>query len=272
MSKTKHGEVTCPAQNAQLQNGPQLLTGQRKRNLPADERRRLLLDAATEPVFGEGPAESRCRRSPTGSKVTQPLVHRYFATKSDLITAICDRLQNAHGIPSALQILTDRNRPTRERLADFYKEYLPHIYSDTWYRGFWYAALNDPTFAQAFIARVTRELHTSIIDEVRFRFGYPSVDRIPPFEREFELVWGMHSTMIFAGIRRYVYHTPVSDDVDTTVRDQMHAFLMVVADGPRRAHACGGGAQGEGADKVDRLGRVDGSLQRHRELRVTAQN
>ena len=71
------------------------------------------------------------------------------------------------------------------------------------------------------------ELLTSIIDEVRFRFHYPSVASVPAFERELELAWGMHSTMVFAGIRRYVYHTPVSTDVETTVRDQMHAYLMV---------------------------------------------
>ena len=37
----------------------------------------------------------------------------------------------------------------------------------------------------------------------------------------------MHSTMIFAGIRRYVYHTPVSANLDTTVLDQMRAYLLV---------------------------------------------
>ena len=33
--------------------------------------------------------------------------------------------------------------------------------------------------------------------------------------------------MVFAGIRRYVYHTPVSADDDATVLDQMHAYLLV---------------------------------------------
>jgi AcrR family transcriptional regulator len=200
--------------------------GLRKRNLPADERRRVLLDAAMD-LFSEKGLRITVQALADRVQVTQPLVHRYFPAKSDLIAAICDRLQNAHWDPGWQKILTDRSRPIEERIASFYGEYLPHIYRDTWYRGFWYAALNDPTFAQTFLARVTNELHVAIIGEVRFRFGYPSVDRIPPFERELELVWGMHSTMIFAGIRRYVYHTPVSDHVDTTVRDQLHAYLMV---------------------------------------------
>ena len=37
----------------------------------------------------------------------------------------------------------------------------------------------------------------------------------------------MHSSVIFVGIRRYVYHTPVSDDLPMIVRDQMRAYLAV---------------------------------------------
>jgi AcrR family transcriptional regulator len=200
--------------------------GQRKRNLPADERRRLLLDAATD-LFSERGLRITVQELADRVNVTQPLVHRYFPTKADLINAICDRIQNAHWDPAWKEVLTDRCRPLEERIAEFYRRYLPHIYRDSWYRGFWYAALNDPTFAQTYLGHFTRELLTSIIDELRFRFHYPSVTSVPPFEREVELAWGMHSTMVFAGIRRYVYHTPVSADVETTVRDQMHAYLMV---------------------------------------------
>jgi hypothetical protein len=38
----------------------------------------------------------------------------------------------------------------------------------------------------------------------------------------------MHSTTVFLGIRRYVYQTPVSPDVETTVLDQMRAYLRIV--------------------------------------------
>jgi len=196
-----------------------------KRNLPAEERRRLLLDAAMD-LFSERGLGITVQALADRVHVTQPLVHRYFPTKADLIAAIRDRIQNAHWDPIWRQVLTERCRPLEERLRDFYGRYLPHIYRDSWYRSFWYAALADPTFAQAYLDRVRRELLTAIIDEVRFRFGYPAVAVVPVFEREMELVWGMHSTMVFMGIRRYVYHTPVSDDIDTTVKDQVHAYLL----------------------------------------------
>jgi AcrR family transcriptional regulator len=217
--------VRQPISRARITKKGPAETDGRKRNLPADERRRLLLDAATE-LFSERGLRITIQELADRVHVTQPLVHRYFPTKADLINAICDRIQNAHWDPAWKAVLTDRCRPLEERIAKFYRRYLPHIYRDSWYRGFWYAALNDPTFAQSYLGHFTREILTSIIDEVRFRLHYPSVTSVPPFEREIELAWGMHSTMVFAGIRRYVYHTPVSTDVETTVRDQLHAYLM----------------------------------------------
>ncbi|MGO4839183.1 hypothetical protein AB4144_43755, partial [Rhizobiaceae sp. 2RAB30] len=124
------------------------------------------------------------------------------------------------------EILTDRSRPLEDRLPDFYRRYLPHIYRASWYRGFWYAALADPAFAQTYLDHVHGELLVAIIGEVRHLLDYPPLGSVPPFEREVELVWGLHSTLIFLGIRRYVYHTPVSDDLDTTIRDQVLAYLL----------------------------------------------
>jgi len=200
--------------------------GRTKRNMPADERRRTLLDAAVE-LFSEKGMSITLQELADRVSVTQPLIHRYFPTKADLIAAICDRIQNAHWDPAWYAVLTDRTRPIEDRIEDYYRRYLPHIYRDSWYRGFWYVALTDPSFAETYLGHVTRELLTAIIAEVRHRFGYPDLDVVPVFEREIELVWGMHSTMVFVGIRRYVYRSPVSDDIDTTVRDQMHAFLLV---------------------------------------------
>lgn len=213
------------ASKSEPEVGPGLAVRRTKRNLPADERRRTLLDAAVE-LFAERGMGITVQALADRVNVTQPLVHRYFPAKTDLIAAIRDRIQNAHWDPAWREVIADRGRPLEQRLTDFYGRYLPHIYHDSWYRGFWYAALADPAFAQTYLDHVHRDLLVAIVGEVRHRLGYPPVDAVAPFEREVELVWGMHSTMVFMGIRRYVYHTPVSDDVDTTVTDQIHAYLL----------------------------------------------
>lgn len=197
-----------------------------RRNLPAEERRRELLEAAID-LFSEKGMSITVQELADRVNVTQPLVHRYFPAKANLIAAIRDSLQNSHWDAQWRSILTDRERPLGERIVAFYSLYLPHIYRDRWYRGFWYAALEDPTFAQAYLGRVETELLAAIINEVRVAFGYPALEQVPMFEREMELVWGMHSSVIFVGIRRYVYHTRVSDDLGMIVKDQMRAYLAI---------------------------------------------
>jgi AcrR family transcriptional regulator len=199
----------------------------RKRNLPAEERRRELLDAALD-IFSEKGMGITIQALADRVNVTQPLVHRYFRTRADLIAGIREKIQFAHWDPLWREVLTDRSRPLQDRIPDFYGLYLPHIYSARWYRSFWYAALSDPTFAQEFLARVHDELLLSIISEARFQFGFPDLECVPATPREIELVWGMHSTHVFLGIRRYVYHTLVTPDLPTTVFDQMRAYLHVV--------------------------------------------
>jgi AcrR family transcriptional regulator len=203
--------------------------GRRKkeRHLPAAERAQELLEAAIELFASKGPAFT-FQNLADRVNVTQPLVHRYFPTKDDLITAIRETLQDAHWDPALRAILTDRSRPLEERIIAFYELYLPHIYRRNWYRGFWFFALNDPSFAQFYLQRVTSELLCAIIDEARFTFGFPSIDEIPPHAREVELVWGMHSTPIFQGVRRYVYEMTVALDCVAAVRDHVRAYLLAV--------------------------------------------
>jgi AcrR family transcriptional regulator len=199
----------------------------KERHLPAAERAQELLEAAIELFASKGPAFT-FQNLADRVNVTQPLVHRYFPTKADLITAIRETLQDAHWDPALRVILTDRSRPLEERIVAFYERYLPHIYRRTWYRGFWFFALNDPSFSQFYLQRVTSELLCAIIDEARFMFGFPPITEIPPHAREIELVWGLHSTPVFQGIRRYVYEMTVALDCVATVRDHVRAYLLAV--------------------------------------------
>ena len=124
-----------------------------KRNLPAEQRRRELLEAALD-IFSEKGMGITIQALADRVSVTQPLVHRYFRTRADLIAGIREKVQFAHWDPAWREVLTDRSRALCERIPDFYARYLPHIYSARWYRSFWYAALSDPTFAQEFLGRV----------------------------------------------------------------------------------------------------------------------
>jgi AcrR family transcriptional regulator len=195
-----------------------------RRNLPAGERAEEMLEAALA-LFSERGMRITIQGLADRVSVTQPLVHRYFPTKADLISAICTRITDAHWDPAWQEILTDRARPLETRISDFYQCYLPHIYSSDWYRGFLFVALHDPRFAEKYLGKVENNLLLAIIDEMRRQAGFPTIAATPPHEREIELVWGMHSTMVFHGVRRYVYESNVGKDVPSMIRDQAAAYL-----------------------------------------------
>ncbi|MFM2281162.1 MAG: putative transcriptional regulatory protein TetR family [Pseudomonadota bacterium] len=197
-----------------------------RRNLPAEERRRTMLAAALD-LFSERGLSITVQQLADRVKVTQPLVHRYFPTKSDLIDSILELIQTGHWQPEWAERLAERDRPLADRLREFYSSYLPAIYRIQWYRGFLFAALEDAGFAQAYFEQFHSEILVTIAEELRATFGFPSLDDVALFEREREMIYAMHSTAIFIGMRRYVYETPVIKDIEPVIRDQIRATLFL---------------------------------------------
>jgi AcrR family transcriptional regulator len=95
-------------------------TPQSRRNLPAEKRKRELLDAAVE-LFAMRGTGITVQGLADRVNVTQPLVHRYFPTKADLIRSISRELREAHWDKTWREGLRDRSRPLEERIPDFYR-------------------------------------------------------------------------------------------------------------------------------------------------------
>jgi AcrR family transcriptional regulator len=196
----------------------------RERYRRGEDRAREILDAAMELFAEEGFATS-LQRIADHIGVTQPLLHRYFPTKMHLIEAVKKELLQGHWRPEWHRILTDRSRPLLQRLCDFYADYLPLIYRRTWYRGFILIALENGDFAQIYLRKVSRELLGTVLAETRSEFGLPDLTIRPIQPRELELVWGMHSTFVFIGMRHFLYNMPLPEDLAAVIRDQASGYL-----------------------------------------------
>src|ERR1700683_3924699 len=96
----------------------------RRRYRRGQERSREILDAALE-LFAEHGLATSLQRIADHIGVTQPLLHRYYPPKADLIAAVKKELQQGHWHPEWKCMLTDRSRPLRQRLCDLYVDYLP---------------------------------------------------------------------------------------------------------------------------------------------------
>ena len=137
--------------------------------------------------------------------VTQPLVHRYFPTKSKLLDAVRTELLQGHWRVEWRELLADRRRPLRLRLEAFYRDYLGLIFRRAWYRGFLHIAMQDSQFAQAYLSKVRGDVLTTVLGETRHALGLPGPGAVRLHDRELGLAWGLHSALVFVGIRKFIY-------------------------------------------------------------------
>jgi AcrR family transcriptional regulator len=200
-----------------------------RRNLPAHERRQELLEAAID-IYAQKGMAITVQELADRVHVTQPLVHRYFATKADLLSAIAEVVQSGHWDVRWREILVDPSLSLAERLEAFYKCYLPNIYKPRWFRAFMFLSLSDPTGAQGYLNKFKINLFSEIVDGARREHGFPPIHDRAATEREYELIWSMHSTLVFAGIRHSIYEMQLGADMEVVMKDQVKAYLAIVRD------------------------------------------
>src|SRR6188474_2841063 len=105
----------------------------KQKRLSPDDRRREFVAKATE-FFSEEGFNGGTRELARRLGVTQPLLYRYFPSKDDLIKEVY-RTVYLEPLESGWERrLTDRSRPIRERLQQFYNAYTDVIFTRTWLR------------------------------------------------------------------------------------------------------------------------------------------
>jgi len=48
---------------------------------------------------------------------------------------------------------------------------------------------------------------------------------VPFTETEYELVWALHASIFYIGIRKWIYGLPIPDDIDAMIDAKVAAFL-----------------------------------------------
>src|SRR6201994_4183256 len=100
---------------------PRRARPKQKRLSPDDRRKEFVAKATeffTEEGFGGGTRDLARRLG-----VTQPLLYRYFPSKDDLIKGVYRTVYLEPLDTSWDKLLSDRSRPLRDRLQEFYRAY-----------------------------------------------------------------------------------------------------------------------------------------------------
>jgi AcrR family transcriptional regulator len=189
------------------------------RRLSPEARRELIVAEAVR-YFAEvgfsGPTRDLARRA----GVTQPLLYKYFATKSDLTEAVFERVYLDRLDPAWPALLKDRSRPLRARLVDFYRDYTRAIFTYEWMRIFMYAGLAGEELNQRYLNHVRDRLLQPVLEELRA--AAPAGTEPPDIEDMFNL----HGSIVYLGIRRFIYQLPAPDDVGAIIERAVDRFVQ----------------------------------------------
>ncbi len=200
-------------------DGGRAMPGDAPRRLDAEARRERILAAAicyfAEVGFG-GTTRDLARRA----GMTQALLYRYFASKQELQEAVFERVFLGRLDPAWETELRDRAVPLHDRLCRFYRQYTAAIFTYEWMRIFMWAGLAGEALNRRYLTHVADRLLAPLRDEI----AAAGTHRAP----EMEDIWALHGAIVYAGIRRHIYHLPVPDDPAPAIERAVACFLAAL--------------------------------------------
>lgn len=194
----------------------------KQRRLSPDDRRKEFVAKATE-FFAEQGFGGGTRDLARRLGVTQPLLYRYFPSKDDLIKEVYRTVYLEPLETGWDRLLTDRSRPLRDRLLEFYRGYTNVLFTRKWIRIYLYSGLKGLDINRRYVRMVRDKILTRIIRECRHEMGLPVQSK--PTAPELELAWVFHSGIFYHGVRKYIYESPVLENREQMISDALDAFL-----------------------------------------------
>jgi AcrR family transcriptional regulator len=199
-----------------------VVRAKQKRLSPQDRRNEFVAKATkffSEEGFGGGTRDLARRLG-----VTQPLLYRYFPSKDDLIKEVYRTVYLEPLETGWERLLTDRSRPIRARLQEFYNAYTNIIFRRKWLRIYLYSGLKGLDINRWYVDAVRDKILTRIIRECRDEAGLPPQNK--PTAAELEMAWVFHSGIFYYGVRKYIYESPVLEDKEQMINDAVEALLV----------------------------------------------
>lgn len=194
------------------------------RYLARADREVQIVERAIE-LFAQKGFALTTRELAQGLEVTQPLLYRYFPSKGLLIERVYEQVFLRRFNPEWENWLSDRSTSLEDRLITYFKDYTRVILNSSWVRIFLYAGLQDPAFNQRYLRVLDEKVLKVVIRELRRERGSQGVASAESEVADNELVWGLHSSFFYMGVRKWVYQLPVPDDLDVVIPSRVRAFL-----------------------------------------------
>jgi AcrR family transcriptional regulator len=198
------------------------VAGAGKRLLP-EERERQIVEKAIEHFTTHGFSGST-RDLARKIGVTQPLLYRYFPSKEMLVDRVYSEVYRWNTEWEVL--LADTSLPMSERMCLFYRDYARVILSESWIRIFIFAGLTREGINDKYLEKLRTKIFLPVLEGVRREYGISDPNSEQELEAEIELIWSLHASIFYMGVRKWVYGLPIPDDIDAVVKRKVDAFLL----------------------------------------------
>lgn len=193
-----------------------------RKRLPPEDREQAIVDGAVA-FFAEVGFDGGTRELAARLGVTQPLLYRYFPSKEALLDRVYQKVYLSNWNPRWEKRLVDRRVSLERRLTAFYSDYARVILTYEWVRLFMFAGLKGLDFNGRYLEFLHTAVFERVVCEIRASCGL-STDE-PPRPEEIELVWGLHASIFYLGVRRWIYGLPTPPDLEGDVALRVLAFL-----------------------------------------------
>ncbi len=182
----------------------------------------MILDEAIE-LFAEHGFDAQIRTLADRLGVSQALIFRYFATKETLIDRVYQQTFLARWNPGWPEMLSDRANPLKDRLLTFLRSYMRATDDSRWIRISMLSSLSGQGMTKRYVEVYLTDLLRQIAREVRFHRGQDPEGEISDIE--LEVVWHLHSTVIYYLVRKHITKTQVSLDTDRWLEEVVSNFV-----------------------------------------------
>jgi len=195
----------------------------RRKNMRADERERTIVAEAVR-FFAEVGFEGQTRELAKRMGISHAVIYRHFESKDALIERVYEHIYLRRWNPEWEPLVLDRSRPLEARLTQFYKEYAARVFDYDWVRIFVSSGLKSYDLTGRYLSIIREKIIQPAAVELRIELDCPSVGETLD-ANELELFWGLHGSIFYIAIRKYVYNVSVEIDIDTVVEHTVRAFF-----------------------------------------------
>lgn len=201
-----------------------------RRRLAPGERERQIVEGAVR-FFSEHGFEGQLRDLARELGITHTLMYHYFPTKQALVERVCADLFAGRWDAGWERMLDDRRLDPATKLQRFYTEYALRILERDWVRVFVASGLSDRYITDRYFALLNDKLFPRLIRESRRYTGKALRGR--PTPRESEWLIGLHGSIFYMGLRRWVYgleppHPEGSPFDPTFIADRVAGYLQML--------------------------------------------